>query len=477
MNSHELNQTVTDAAEAAPLFRRITPEEKAAFLEAVADEILALGDELLETAHRETHLPAARLTGERARTVGQLKMFATLVRDGAWVEARIDTALPERQPMPRPDLRRMLIPLGPVAVFGASNFPFAFSVAGGDTAAAFAAGCPVIVKAHPAHPETSDLTARAMRQAVQKCALPSGVFALLHGGPDVSLELVRHPFLEAVGFTGSLSAGRALFDAAAARPKPIPVYAEMGSINPVFVLPGAVSPALAEKLAASVTLGVGQFCTNPGVVVGIGGKNWDEFAAATAAKVAAMPDAAMLTARLAENYAREVDERGKSVQRETPESSQGAVFSTTAAEFLANPHLADEIFGPETLLVACADERELRAVAQGLTGQLTATVHAAPEELEQHRELVEILQTKVGRLIFGGFPTGVEVSPAMQHGGPFPATTDSKTTSVGTAAIARFARPICWQDAPAELLPPELQDANPRGIWRLVDGALTRGAL
>lgn len=478
LNQNQLHHAVIQSADAAPPFRRVAPEQKAAFLEAIGTEIVALGDELIATANRETHLPEARLLGERARTVGQLAMFAGLVRDGAWVEARIDTARPDRLPAPRPDLRRMLIPLGPVTVFGASNFPFAFSVAGGDTASALAAGCPVVVKAHPAHPQTSDFTAKAVLRAAERCALPSGVFALLHGGPEVSLELVRHPLLEAVGFTGSLSAGRALFDAAAARPRPIPVYAEMGSVNPVFVLPGAASPSLAEKLAASVTLGVGQFCTNPGVVVGVGGKEWDDFGAATAAAVAAMPNAPMLTAGLADAYANGVRERDAAgVKRETPKSAQGAVFSTTAAAFLADPTLAREIFGPETLLVACENERELAAVAQSLEGQLTATVHGTPEELTRFATLIETLEAKVGRLIFGGFPTGVEVSPAMQHGGPYPATTDSRTTSVGTAAIARFARPVCWQDTPQNLLPPELQDANPRNIRRLVDSEWTRSAL
>ena len=481
----EIDQAV-DAADAAFFeYRAKTAEERAAFLERIADEIGALGEALIETAHQETALPVARLIGERARTVGQLRLFAGVVREGSWVEARIDTALPDRQPLPRPDLRRMLIPLGPVDVFGASNFPFAFSVAGGDTASALAAGCPVVVKAHPGHPATSELTAQAVRAAAAATGMPSGVFSLLHGGPTVGMRLVKHPKLQAVGFTGSQAAGRALFDAAAARPRPIPVYAEMGSVNPVFVLPGALAergPQLAAALAQSVTLGVGQFCTNPGLVVGMQDTSFAGLRTQTAEAISQVVPGRMLYEGLCRAYgegvarltgAAGVRQEGRSVAEAAPGQAGAFVFSTDAATFLADDTLAREVFGPSTLMVACGTPAELLAVAHGLEGQLTATVHGTPADLEAHRDLLSLLETKVGRLVINGFPTGVEVSPAMQHGGPYPATTDSRSTSVGTAAIGRFARPVCYQDFPPALLPVALQNANESGLWRLVNGEWT----
>ena len=487
----EIDRAVRAADAAFSAYRALPAERRAAFLERIADEIVALGDDLLERAHRETALPLARLTGERARTVGQLRLFAEVVREGSWVEARIDRALPERQPLPRPDLRRMLIPLGPVAVFGASNFPFAFSVAGGDTASALAAGCPVVVKAHPAHPGTSEMTAQAVRAAASALSMPDGVFSLLYGQQAVGLGLVRHPSLQAVGFTGSLAAGRALFDAAAARPRPIPVYAEMGSVNPVFLLPGALDArgrTIAEGFAQSVTLGVGQFCTNPGLAFGLSSPALDRFVESAAAKIAATAPAVMLYPALAETFGDGVARLGGTAGvRAAGRAESGAappdrlvgaaVFTTDAATFARTPTLAEEVFGPSSLIVQAGTPDELEILARSLEGQLTATVHGTPEDLKKYARLIRVLETKVGRLVFNGFPTGVEVSPAMQHGGPYPATTDSRTTSVGTAALGRFARPLCYQDFPQETLPPELQDANPRDVWRLVDGEWSRGKI
>ena len=483
----EVDQAVTRADDAFAAYRKLPAERRADFLERIAEQILALGDPLLELAHQETALPLARLTGERQRTVGQLKMFAEVIREGSWVEARIDHALPDRLPVARPDLRRMLIPLGPVAVFGASNFPFAFSVAGGDTASALAAGCPVVVKAHPAHPGTSEMAARAVRAAAEATGMPDGVFSLLHGQEAVGLGLVRHPRLQAVGFTGSRAAGLALAHAASARPRPIPVYAEMSSVNPVFVLPGALrerGASLAAGLAESVTLGVGQFCTNPGLVFGVQDATLDEFTQTVSQKISQVAPASMLHGGICRAYLEGTDRllgtpgvrlAGHTASAIDLKFSQAgaAVFATTAATFARTPHLADEVFGPSALVVAADTPTQLRKAAQNLEGQLTATVHGTPEDLHEYRDLIAILETKVGRLLFGGFPTGVEVTPAMQHGGPFPATTDSRTTSVGTAAMTRFARPLCYQDTPLDLLPAELQDANARHLWRLVDNEWT----
>lgn len=484
----EVGRAVDLAALAFPLYRGLPAEARAKFLERIAEEIVELGDALLELASRETGLPLPRLTGERGRTVGQLRMFAALLREGSWVEARIDRALPDRQPLPRADLRRMLLPLGPVAVFGASNFPFAFSVAGGDTASALAAGCTVVVKAHPAHPGTSEMVARAVERAALVTGMPEGVLSMVHGMKETGLALVRHPKLEAVGFTGSLGGGRALYDAAAARPKPIPVYAEMGSVNPVFVLPGALQERgekIAEGLAQSATVGVGQFCTNPGIVVGLKSDTLTAFLRTAAERVSASAPGTMLHPNIQKAYVQGTDrlKTTEGVQAESqPQTAADStrtqvsamLFSTDAAHFLGQHALREEVFGPTSLVVACGTPDELESVASSLEGQLTATVHANADDLKRYRGLISILETKVGRLVFNGFPTGVEVSAAMQHGGPYPATSDSRTTSVGTAAILRFARPLCYQDCPQELLPAELQDANPLQIWRLVDTEWTR---
>lgn len=483
-----VDQAATAADRAFTAYREQPPAQRVSLLELIAAEIDALGDELLETAHAETALPiAARLTAERARTIRQLQLFADLVRDGSWVDARIDHADLERRP-PRPDIRRMRIPIGPVAVFSASNFPLAFSVAGTDTASALAAGCPVIVKAHPAHPATSALTAAAITRAIAKAGAPAGVFSLLHSTRnETAVALVQHPLVKAVAFTGSLTAGRALFDAGVARPEPIPVYAEMGSVNPVFLLPEALesrAEALAEGLAQSVTLGVGQFCTCPGIAAGIAGPGFDRFVARMETLVGAAPAGVMLYPRILEAYDSgrrrhsAIDGvrtlRGAEGDREPGTLARPTVFVTEAATFLAHHELAVEVFGPSTVLVRCDSAAQLEAVAQALEGQLTATIHGEPGEVDAHRSLVSILERKAGRLVFNGFPTGVEVCAAMQHGGPYPATTDARSTSVGTAAIERFARPIAFQNWPAASLPPELQDANPRRVWRLVNGELTR---
>lgn len=485
----EIDRAVNLASQAFPAFRALSAEVRATFLEAIAEEILAIGDSLLERANAETGLPLARLTGERGRTVGQLKLFANIVREGSWVQAKIDPALPDRKPLPRPDLRRMLIPIGPVAVFGASNFPFAFSVAGGDTASALAAGCPVIVKAHPAHPGVSEMTAAAILRAAERVGAPEGVFSLVHGVKEVGIALVEHPRLEAVAFTGSHGAGMALFNAAAARPRPIPVFAEMGSVNPVFLLPGALAErgeALATGLAQSITLGVGQFCTNPGLVAGVSTLALDTFTSALGATVSAAPPGVMLHQGISSVYAAGVKRlagtggvvlAAEATGETAPAGAHPALLTTSAANFIANHAIGEENFGPSSVLVSCDSRDELLALAEALDGQLTASIHGTERDFVEYRKLIHILETKVGRLIFNGYPTGVEVSYAMQHGGPYPSTTDSRTTSVGGSAIERFVRPLCYQDTPDLLLPDELRNENVRSIWRLIDGKTTQEAV
>jgi NADP-dependent aldehyde dehydrogenase len=490
----EAGQTHIDLAfsaaeEAFHAGRRIPAARRAEFIERIGEEIERLGDDLLAAASTETALPVAeRLVGERGRTVNQLKMFAGVLREGSWVEARIDRAMPERKPLPKPDLRRMLTPMGPVAVFGASNFPLAFSVAGGDTASALAAGCPVVVKAHPAHPATSELAGRAIAMAAEATGMPAGIFSLLHSTRnDIAIAAVRHRLARAVAFTGSLRAGRALFDAAARRPDPIPVYAEMGSINPVFLLPGALkerAEAIAAGMKASVTLGSGQFCTCPGLAAGIAGEHFARFSETLKQLMTGAAPASMLYDGLLHSYEAGVNRLSAIEGVETFRSASAADRSRAEAlpsmfvagldTFLKHHALGEELFGPSTVLVRCQSPEDLKTVARNLEGHLTATIHGTPEELADHAELVSILEDKVGRLIFNGFPTGVEVCPSMQHGGPYPASTDSRTTSVGTAAILRFARPVAYQNFPQQALPAELQDANPRGIWRLVDNEWTR---
>jgi NADP-dependent aldehyde dehydrogenase len=483
----ELEKALELAARAFPVYRKVAPDQIAGFLERIAAEILNLGPALIDRTSAETGLPAARLEGERARTAGQLKMFADLVREGSWVDARIDRAIPDRKPLAKPDLRRMLIPIGPVAVFCASNFPLAFSVAGGDTASALAAGNPVVVKANRAHPGCAELVGDAIGRAVAACGLPPGVFSLLQGANhDLNLRLVKHPNTRAAGFTGSLKGGRALFDAAVSRPDPIPVYAEMGSVNPVFILPGALQErgeAIAEGLKGSVTLGNGQFCTKPGVVMAFEDPALDKFTQKLKGLMAQQPPGTMLHPGILKSYEEGVKSFGAlstvvtksaTAPDRTKTQAEAAVFETEAATFLKEARLREEVFGPATLLVRCGTRDELEKAARAMEGHLTATIHATEADLREFAGLLSILEERVGRIVYNGYPTGVEVCPSINHGGPYPATTDGKFTSVGTAAILRFVRPICYQNVPDVALPQELRNRNVRKIWRLVDSKLTQ---
>jgi NADP-dependent aldehyde dehydrogenase len=480
----EIHRAAEMAAACFDTYRTMPLAERAGFLEAIAEEILALGDELIQRAMAETGLPEGRLVGERGRTVNQLKLFAQVVREGSWLGVRIDTAEPERQPLPKPDVRMMNHPLGPVAVFGASNFPLAFSVAGGDTASALAAGCPVIVKGHPAHPGTSEYVGIAVMRAAQRTGMPEGVFSLVQGSSiRVGQELVKHPYIKAVGFTGSFVGGKALFDLAAARPEPIPVFAEMGSTNPVFVLPGALktnSKQIAEGLANSVTLGAGQFCTNPGLVLGIRSDLFETFAQQAATAFAAKPADTMLHKGIKNAYEAGINEITSiedvhilaqgSGSTEDDNLGMPRLLIANGSTFIEHPRLEEEVFGPSSILIRCDSREEMMKIAENLRGHLTATIHATAEELAEWQDLVTVLERKVGRLVINGFPTGVEVCHAMVHGGPYPATTDSRSTSVGTAAIFRFLRPVCYQNYPQHLLPAALRNDNPLKIWRMVNG-------
>ncbi|MCE8017217.1 aldehyde dehydrogenase (NADP(+)) [Halomonas sp. MCCC 1A17488] len=473
-----------ELAEAAfTTYRETTLEARAAFLETVATEIEAIGDELIERAIAETGLPRARLEGERGRTCGQLRLFASVVRAGEWLDLRLDPALPEREPIPRADLRQRHIPLGPVAVFGASNFPLAFSVAGGDTASALAAGCPVIVKGHSAHPGTSELVGRAVQRAVEKRDLPEGVFSLLFGsGSEIGQALVSDPRIQAVGFTGSRGGGTALMKTAQARPQPIPVYAEMSSINPVFLLPEALrarGAKIAEGFVASLNMGAGQFCTNPGLVIAVKGPELSAFVEAAADAVKASAAQTMLTPGIHAAYEQGVgrlssNDKVREVARgqagESAHPCQAGLYVTAAGDFLADTELQEEVFGATSLVIECADQHEMRQVASQLEGQLTATLQMDDADLDAAKALLPILERKAGRILANGWPTGVEVCHAMVHGGPYPATSDSRTTSVGSAAIFRFLRPVCYQALPQGLLPEALKDGNPWKVSRLVDG-------
>lgn len=479
----EVNEAAQLAAEAFSSYSLTSGKARAAFLRRIADGFEANKQELADRAHLETALPMPRLLGEVGRTAGQLRLFAGVVEEGSWVQARIDPALPDRQPLPRPDIRSMLRPLGPVVVFGASNFPLAFSVAGGDTASALAAGCPVVVKAHPAHPGTSELAAQIIASAVATEGLHQGVFSLVFdAGLEAGTSLVSHPLIRAVAFTGSLRAGRALMDLAAARPDPIPCFTEMSSGNPVFVLPGALrkgAKALAKSLFGSFTLGAGQFCTKPGIVLVPDTPEVDEFRSELCAQVEFADSFTLLTAGIAREYVRATQVRGtqvalSAVARE-PEphsafSAKAQLFRASADELLARPELTEEIFGPDTLLVLCKGTKDFLRAATALEGHLTATLFGDEADLAANRVLIQILEQKAGRLIFNAFPTGVEVTHAMIHGGPYPSTSDPRFTSVGSQAIYRFARPVCFQGFPQSILPEELQDANPLGISRLWDG-------
>lgn len=464
-------------------YRETSLATRAEFLETIANEIESLGDALVDRAVAETGLPRARIQGERGRTCGQLRTFARTIRAGEWLDVRVDTAMPERQPLPRADLRQRQVPLGPVAVFGASNFPLAFSVAGGDTASALAAGCPVVVKAHGAHPGTSELVGGAVARAVAKCGLPRGVFSLLFGsGREVGIALVSNPRIKAVGFTGSYSGGMALYQAAHARPEPIPVYAEMSSINPVFLFPAALearAEAMAAGFIASLTQGAGQFCTNPGLVIARQSPALDRFIGSAAAQIRQSPSQTMLTPGIFKAYEAGVGSLAQHPQTqavatglagEGPNQCQAHLFVTQGRDFLADPALQMEVFGAASLIVQCADEEEVRQVAEQLEGQLTATLQLDEADLQSARSLLPTLERKAGRLLVNGWPTGVEVCDAMVHGGPFPATSDARSTSVGTAAIRRFLRPVCYQDFPDGLLPASLQHGNPLHLRRLLNG-------
>ena len=472
------------AEQAFDAYRGQPLEQRARFLETIADRIMDLGPALIERASAESGLPTARLEGERARTCNQLRLFAKVVRDGHFLEATLDSALPQRTP-PRSDLRMRKIGLGPVAVFGASNFPLAFSVAGGDTASALAAGCPVVVKAHNAHLGTSELVGKAIRQAVEDCGMPEGTFSMLIGtGFEIGLALVQHPVIKAVGFTGSRNGGLALVNAAQARKEPIPVYAEMSSINPFYLLPGALAAGgakLAQGFVDSLTMGTGQFCTNPGLVIALAGPDLDVFRTAVTEALAAKGAGTMLTAGIHQAYVDAIARRSglEGVELIAQGGSDGcgcaaqaALYQTDAATFLSNSALEEEIFGPSSLIVVCKDETELLEVTRHVEGQLTATIHATAADRDLAAKLIPTLERKAGRILFNGFPTGVEVCHSMVHGGPYPATSDSRTTSVGATAIERFLRPVCYQDVPAELLPEALRDENPLGLTRMVDGSL-----
>ena len=472
------------AAEAFGAYRATSPQERSALLTAIAEEIEADGEAIIETAVAESHLPTPRITGELGRTTGQLRLFADVVRRGDHLGVRIDPALPERQPLPRADTRQRKVPLGPVAVFGASNFPLAFSTAGGDTASALAAGCPVVVKGHPAHPRTGALVARAVDRAVKAAGLPEGVFSYVEGeGTAIGQALVADPRIKAVGFTGSRAGGLALARIAAERAEPIPVHAEMSSVNPVVVLPGALAErdiaALATDYVGSLTLGAGQFCTNPGVVFVPEGADGDAFVATAAGAVQETTGQPMLTPGIADAYRSGVqrlrDAAGIDVLAEGSPGDERSPAAVLAGADLAAPDGAlalEEVFGAASVVVRYATAGELADRFAGLEGQLTATVHYAPSDRDAARTLLPVLEDRVGRVIFNGWPTGVEVGYAMVHGGPFPATTDARTTSVGSLAIERFQRPICYQDVPDDLLPEPVRDDNPWRLVRRVDGEL-----
>lgn len=484
-NSADVDAACAAAEAAFEPYSATDRETRAAFLERIADEILAIGDSLIVAAMRESGLPRARLEGERGRTMGQLRLFAGVVRAGNWMGLRIDPALPDRAPLPRPDLRLRMVPLGPVAVFGASNFPLAFSTAGGDTASALAAGCPVVVKGHPAHPETGALIAAAIARAVAASGLPEGVFQHLVGpGNDLGGALVQDPRITAVGFTGSRSGGLALLRLAQARDVPIPVYAEMSSINPVLLMPEALKArgaALGAAFVGSLTMGAGQFCTNPGLILAIDGDGLDAFVEAAGSGVTGAAAQTMLTTGIQAAYEKgaaalaghaSVETVAKGAEGDGCTRGGAILFQTTAQAFLADKALGHEVFGASSIIVRCSDEAELKAVLAGLEGQLTATLHMDEADEAMAGRLLPVLERKVGRILANGWPTGVEVTHAMVHGGPFPATSDGRTTSVGSLAIDRFLRPVSYQNLAQSVLPPELRDGA-TGAPRLIDGTLT----
>ncbi len=490
MTAASVDAVAQQAAQAFADYGQRSGAEKAAFLRQIATNIEGIVEDLVERMPAETALPEPRVRGEAGRTMGQLRLFADLVEEGSWVDARIETALPDRQPLPKPDVRSVRQPLGPVVVFCASNFPLAFSVAGGDTAAALASGCPVIVKAHHSHPGTAEIVGQAVMAAVESCGLPAGTFSLVYGsGREVGTALVEHPAVKAVGFTGSRAGGTALMKVAAERSEPIPVYAEMSSINPVVILPEALAQngeSLATGLHGSVTLGLGQFCTNPGLVLLPAGEAATSFAASLKEQLAGTANGNALNSGIAAAYQGTIEsvaslsDAGVTVHHTKPSdpaeskcSVGTALFEVTATTFLKTPALQHEAFGPSTTLVTYQSQDELLQVIHALEGQLTGTVHGTDQDLSIHGDVIQALQGRVGRILFGGFPTGVEVCHSMVHGGPYPSTSDGRSTSVGTMAIERFVRSVCYQSAPESILPAALQNANPLGIHRLVNGKRT----
>ncbi|ALM06868.1 aldehyde dehydrogenase [Sediminicola sp. YIK13] len=486
VSNDEIDAAVRLATRAFWKYKNVSALEKAHFLRAIADEIEALGKLLIDTYISESGLPEGRAVGERGRTMGQLRAFATLLEEGSWVDASIDTAQPDRAPLPKADIRKMLLPLGPIAVFGSSNFPLAFSTAGGDTASALAAGCPVIVKSHPMHAGTGELVASAILKAAEKTGMPNGVFSNLNSsGIAVGQALVMHSGIKAVGFTGSIKGGMALYKLAAERKEPIPVFAEMGSINPVIALPSALlekGDYWAKQYAGSITLGAGQFCTNPGLILGLEGDAFDSFVDQLGQELEQIEPSCMLHPNIYKGYNESKqklsDQEGTTVvcsydNKVPPNYAQQKVVTVSGAQFLANTTLHQEVFGPFSVVVKCRDKTELKNILEHLEGQLTGTILGNKEELESYQDIVEALTNRVGRIIFNGVPTGVEVCPSMQHGGPFPASTDSRFTSVGVSAIKRWSRPVAFQDWPNELLPKALQNKNPLNLLRLVNGRYT----
>jgi 2,5-dioxopentanoate dehydrogenase len=482
----DVNKVMKKANEAFHLYRKLPLQKRANFMRSIAKEIEALGDELIQVAGEETNLPEARLRGERGRTMFQLNAYADACEKGTWLEASIDTAIPDKTP-PKPDIRKMLVPLGVVVVFGSSNFPFAYSTAGGDTASAFAAGCTVVVKAHPAHLRTGELMAKAILKAANDCDMPEGIFANIYSpGFEIGKALVMHKYTTAVGFTGSYTGGKQLFDWANERTVPIPVFAEMGSVNPVFLLPEKMKQSaveVAKQYAGSITLGVGQFCTKPGIIIGIAGEDVDTFIHTLGEEIKKIAPANMLHQGITKNY--EVHKANALSQQnvitiataETMASeNQGipTIAKTTGETFLSNPLLQQEVFGPYSLIVACKDKEEMLQVAKSLEGQLTTTLMATENDVLNFDVLATFVETICGRLILNNVPTGVEVCLSMQHGGPFPASTDARFGSVGAGAIKRFARPLAYQNWPDNLLPDELKNDNPLKIWRTVNDELTK---
>ena len=485
--ANEIDDAVNLAEKAFKAFRTVSGIKKAEFLNAIAAEILALDDVLIKTYCSETGLPEGRAKGERGRTIGQLQSFANLVAEGSWVEATIDTAQPNRVPMPKSDIRKMLIPLGPVVVFGASNFPLAYSTAGGDTAAALASGCPVIVKSHPMHAGTGTLVASAIIKAAEKTGMPNGVFSNLNAsGIEVGQQLVAHPKVKAVGFTGSIKGGRALLDLAAKRAEPIPVFAEMGSINPVIILPKALENRqadIAKTYAGSITLGTGQFCTNPGLLLGIKSDAFTSFINNVSEEVSKITPSCMLHPNIKKGYntnkEKVVSQDNVTVTANYTLDVQNnyaaqAIVTVTGKTFLENPTLHLEVFGPFSMIVQCDNAEELETVIASLEGQLTGTVISDEQEVANYPAVMAALQNRVGRIIFNGVPTGVEVCESMVHGGPYPASTDSRFTAVGIGSIKRWVRPFSYQDWPNNLLPNELKNENPSNIFRVVDGLRTK---